>query len=129
MTMENSYEHLSGITANKQQLSDRFIFKEAAVKHIAQQIKKRGSGIGIRFGVKRVGCSGLMYVVDFIDEYNDDDYAFEINDRLMVYVDPISFPYVKGTCVDYKKKSLHEGFVFHNPNLKDTCGCGESFNV
>ena len=59
MTMENSYEHLSGITANKQQLSDRFIFKEAAVKHIAKQIKKRGSGIGIRFGVKRVGSKKI----------------------------------------------------------------------
>lgn len=109
--------------------SDRITFTKDAVDHITQQIKKRGSGIGIRFGIKKVGCSGLMYVFDFIDEYNKEDYAFDINEKLFAYVDHTSFPYVKGTNVDYQKKGLSEEFIFHNPNIKDTCGCGESFNI
>lgn len=127
--MERPYEILPSITSDNQPFRDRITFTDTAVEHIAQQIKKRGTGIGIKFSVKKVGCSGLMYVVDFIDEFNNDDYAFEIDDKLMVYVDHTSFPYVKGTSVDFQKKGLTEGFVFHNPNVKDTCGCGESFNI
>ncbi len=127
--MENTNPVLPNLNTNHLKLSDRITFTKAAVGHITQQIKKRGTGVGIKFGVKKVGCSGLMYVVDFIDKFNKDDYAFEINDRLCAYVDHTSFPYVKGTCVDYQKKGLSEEFIFHNPNIKDTCGCGESFNI
>ena len=127
--MEESYELLPAISANTQQVNDRVTFTQAAVTHIRQQIEKHGKGIGIKFGVKKVGCSGLMYIVDFIDEFNNDDNAFEIDDKLMVYIDHTSFPYVKGTRVDFQKKGLSEEFVFHNPNVKDVCGCGESFNI
>lgn len=127
--MESTKQILSNLSTNHLMHSDRITFTKAAVNHIAQQIKKRGTGIGIKFGVKKVGCSGLMYVVDFIDEFNKDDYAFEINDRHFAYVDHTSFPFIKGTCVDYQKKGLSEEFIFHNPNIKDTCGCGESFNI
>ncbi len=127
--MENTNQILPNLSTNHIKLSDHITFTKAAVDHITQQFKMRDTGVGIKFGVKKVGCSGLMYVIDFIDEFNKDDYAFEINDRLFAYVDHANFPFIKGTCVDYQKKGLSEEFIFHNPNIKDICGCGESFNI
>lgn len=102
---------------------------DAAIEHIQRQLAKRGSGIGIRLGVKTVGCSGLAYVVDFIDAVEEDDIVFDIAEGLRVAVAPKSYEYVKGTRLDYKTSGLNEGFEFKNPNVKETCGCGESFSV
>lgn len=101
---------------------------EAAAKHIARFIAKRGKGIGIRLGVRTSGCSGMAYKLEFADAANDEDIVFESH-GIKVLVDPKSLPYLAGTELDYTREGLNEGFKFNNPNVKDACGCGESFNV
>ena len=99
-----------------------------AIDRINSQLEKRGSGIGIRIGVKSTGCSGFSYVLEFVDisEPNDEVYKFE---NFSVFVDQKSLLYVSGLQIDYKKIDLNEGFEFINPNEKARCGCGESFTV
>ena len=101
---------------------------EAAAKHVANFLAKRGKGIGIRLGVKTSGCSGMAYKLEFADVAEPEDLVFESH-GLKVLVDPRSLPYIDGTELDYAKEGLNEGFKFNNPNVKDQCGCGESFNV
>ncbi|WP_107976613.1 iron-sulfur cluster assembly protein IscA [Neisseria mucosa] len=101
---------------------------ENAAKHINSYMTKRGKGLGVRLGVKTSGCSGMAYNLEFVDEVNDDDLIFEEHGA-RVYIDPKSLVYLDGTQVDYTKEGLQEGFKFENPNVKDSCGCGESFHV
>jgi iron-sulfur cluster assembly protein len=101
---------------------------ESAAKHVANFLAKRGKGIGIRLGVKTSGCSGMAYKLEFADAAEDEDIVFETQ-GLKVLVDPRSLPYIDGTELDYTKEGLNEGFKFNNPNIKDQCGCGESFTV
>ena len=101
---------------------------EAAAKHIASFLAKRGKGIGIRLGVRTSGCSGMAYKLEFADGPNPEDIEF-ISHGVKVLVDPKSLPYLSGTELDYAREGLNEGFKFNNPNVKDACGCGESFNV
>jgi len=101
---------------------------ESAAKHVAGFLAKRGKGIGIRLGVKTSGCSGMAYKLEFADGAEPDDLVFETQ-GLKVVVDPRSLPYIDGTELDYTREGLQEGFRFNNPNVKDQCGCGESFNV
>ena len=101
---------------------------ENAAKHINSYLTKRGKGLGVRLGVKTSGCSGMAYNLEFVDEVNDDDLIFEEHGA-RVYIDPKSLVYLDGTQVDYTKEGLQEGFKFENPNVKDSCGCGESFPV
>lgn len=101
---------------------------EAAAKKVQEQIAKRGKGLGIRLGVKTTGCSGLAYVLEFVDQERADDICVDCN-GCKLYVDPKSCPYLQGMTVDFVKKGLNEGFEFINPNAKDYCGCGESFRV
>lgn len=101
---------------------------ENAAKHINSYLTKRGKGLGVRLGVKTSGCSGMAYNLEFVDEVNEDDLIFEEHGA-RVYVDPKSLVYLDGTQVDYTKEGLQEGFKFENPNVKDSCGCGESFHV
>ena len=101
---------------------------ESAAKHVSNYIAKRGKGIGIRLGVKTSGCSGMAYKLEFADEVADDDIQFA-SGGVTVLVDPKSLPYVDGMVLDYAREGLNEGFKFNNPNVKDQCGCGESFNV
>jgi iron-sulfur cluster assembly protein len=101
---------------------------EAAANHVQAFLKNRDSGIGIRLGVRTSGCSGMAYVLEFADAQEDDDQIFELN-GVKVIVDPKSMLYLDGTELDYTKEGLNEGFKFNNPNVKDACGCGESFNV
>ena len=99
-----------------------------AVEHINKHIEKRGSGIGLRLGVRLTGCSGMAYQVDYVDELGENDHVFE--DRgIKVFVDPRSLPFVDGTQLDYVREGLNAGFKFKNPNEKAACGCGESFTV
>lgn len=104
------------------------IITENAAKHINSYLTKRGKGLGVRLGVKTSGCSGMAYNLEFVDEVNDDDLIFEEHGA-RVYIDPKSLVYLDGTQVDYTKEGLQEGFKFENPNVKDSCGCGESFHV
>jgi len=101
---------------------------EKAAKHVANYIARRGKGVGLRLGVRTSGCSGMAYKLEFADEIAADDVTFESH-GVTVIVDPKSLPYLEGTELDYAREGLNEGFKFNNPNVKDQCGCGESFNV
>jgi len=101
---------------------------DTAAKKIKSNLEKRGSGIGIRIGVRTTGCSGLAYVLEYVDAVNPEDIAFE-QDGFVIVVDPKSSVYLDGLEVDYVRQGLNEGFEFKNPQAKDYCGCGESFRV
>jgi iron-sulfur cluster assembly protein len=101
---------------------------ERAATHVANYIAKRGKGVGVRLGVRTSGCSGMAYKLEFADEVGPDDITFESR-GITVLIDPKSLPYLEGTELDYTREGLNEGFKFNNPNVKDQCGCGESFNV
>ena len=101
---------------------------ESAARHINSQIAKRGSGMALRLGVKRVGCSGLAYTFDIADQVGAGDHLFESHDARVV-IDADSLPYLDGSVVDFVREGLKETFKFDNPNIKNTCGCGESFGV
>jgi iron-sulfur cluster assembly protein len=101
---------------------------EAAADRVKKFIANRGKGVGLRLGVKTSGCSGMAYVVEFADQIEDDDMVYE-NHGVKVIVNPKSLVYLEGTELDYTREGLNEGFKFNNPNVKDSCGCGESFNV
>jgi iron-sulfur cluster assembly protein len=100
----------------------------AAARHVLGYIENRGKGIGIRLGVRTSGCSGMAYVLEFADEARPEDLVFDAQ-GVKVVVDPKSLLYLDGTELDYTREGLNEGFRFNNPNVKDACGCGESFNV
>jgi len=101
---------------------------EKAAKHVSNFIAKRGKGVGLRLGVKTTGCSGLAYKLEFADEAQPEDTQFESH-GVCVLIDPKSLAYLDGTELDFVREGLNEGFKFNNPNEKDRCGCGESFNV
>ena len=101
---------------------------EAAARHVNRYLAKRGKGVGVRLGVKTTGCSGLAYQLEYVDELAPEDVVFE-GHGVKVLVDPKSLPYIDGTELDFVREGLKEGFKFNNPNIKDQCGCGESFNV
>ena len=101
---------------------------DRAAEHVQRYIQKRGKGVGLRLGVKTTGCSGLAYKLEFADDILPEDAAFESN-GVRVLIDPKSLAYLDGTELDFVKEGLNEGFKFNNPNEKDRCGCGESFNV
>ena len=101
---------------------------DSAAKKIKIQLQKRGRGQGIRIGVRTTGCSGLAYVLEYIDVLNPEDMAFE-QDGFIVVVDPKSLTLMDGIEIDYVRQGLNEGFEFINPNEKDRCGCGESFRI
>jgi len=103
---------------------------DTAAKKIKQQLTKRGRGVGIRIGVKTTGCSGLAYVLEYVDEYTAEtgvtNYA---QTDFVVLIDAKSLVYLNGLTMDWVRNGLNEGFDFVNPNEKDRCGCGESFRI
>ncbi len=102
---------------------------DAAARHVSSMIEKRGQGIGLRIGTKKSGCTGFAYVVDYADDLEEGDQVFESH-GVKVVVDDLSLPRIDGMEVDFVKSSLlNQGFEFRNPNIKDQCGCGESFSV
>ncbi|WP_115717726.1 iron-sulfur cluster assembly protein IscA [Gallaecimonas mangrovi] len=101
---------------------------ETAANRVSTFLANRGKGVGVRLGVRTTGCSGLAYVLEFVDGTNPDDEVFE--DRgVKVIIDHKSLVYLDGTELDFVKEGLNEGFQFNNPNTKGECGCGESFTV
>ena len=101
---------------------------QSAAQHVARHLAKRGKGIGLRLGVRTSGCSGLAYKLEYADETRPEDVTF-VSNGITVIVDPKSLPYLEGTELDFTREGLQEGFKFNNPNVKDACGCGESFTV
>ena len=101
---------------------------EVAAQRVQGFLDSRGKGIGLRLGVKTTGCSGLAYVIEFVDELQTEDSVFE-SKGIKVVVDPKSLIFLDGTEVDFAREGLNEGFQFKNPNAKDECGCGESFTI
>jgi iron-sulfur cluster assembly protein len=99
-----------------------------AAERVDKYLKNRGKGIGLRLGVKTTGCSGMAYTLEFLDQQNREDVVFESN-NIKIYVDPKSLVYIDGTELDFTREGINEGFKFNNPNVKDECGCGESFTV
>ncbi len=101
---------------------------DKAAEHVQGYLAQRGKGIGLRLGVRTTGCSGMAYVLEFADEVAANDHVFEDN-NVTVVVDEKSLVYLAGTELDFGKEGLNEGFRFRNPNVKDECGCGESFTI
>jgi iron-sulfur cluster assembly protein len=101
---------------------------EKAATHVKNHLAKRGKGVGLRLGVRTSGCSGMAYKLEYADAAQPDDLLFESH-GVKVVIDPKSLPYLEGTELDFAREGLNEGFKFNNPNVKDECGCGESFNV
>ena len=101
---------------------------ERAANHVADFLAKRGKGVGLRLGVRTSGCSGMAYKLEYADAVNPEDHTFESH-GVKVVVDPKSLSYIDGTELDFAREGLSEGFKFSNPNVKNECGCGESFNV
>jgi len=101
---------------------------EPAAKHVRAFLENRGKGIGLRLGIKTSGCSGMAYVLEFVDQLNEDDTVFDDKD-VKIIVDQKSLTYLDGTELDFVKEGLNEGFQFNNPNTDGECGCGESFSV
>ena len=102
---------------------------DLAAARIKRALDKRGSGQGIQVGVKTTGCSGLAYVLEYVDNPNLHCVRHYDTNGVRVFVDPKNLPYVDGMIIDYVRQGLNEGFEFRNPNERDRCGCGESFRV
>ena len=104
------------------------LLTEPAAERVRNHLEARGSGLGLRIGVKKTGCNGFAYVVNYADEVREDDRVFEAR-GITVVVDEQSLPLIDGTEVDFVKEGLNEAFKFRNPNVSGECGCGESFSV
>jgi iron-sulfur cluster assembly protein len=120
------------IAASQVETGDEFVMAisltEAAAKRVRSFLESRGQGVGLRLGIKKTGCSGFAYVVNYAEKIDRQDVVFE--DRgVKVVVDSESLKYIDGTVVDFVKQGLNEAFRFRNPNIKGECGCGESFTV
>ncbi len=101
---------------------------ENAAQHVQNFLIKRGKGVGLRLGVRTSGCSGMAYKLEFADMVDEQDLQF-VSNGVTLLVDQQSLPYIDGMELDYTREGLNEGFKFNNPNVKDACGCGESFTV
>lgn len=104
------------------------LLTESAADRVRSHLAQRGAGLGLRVGIKKTGCSGFAYVVNYADEIHPEDAVFEAR-GVKVVVDPLSLPLIDGTLVDFVKQGLNEAFKFQNPKAKGECGCGESFSV
>ncbi|HEX4911440.1 MAG TPA: iron-sulfur cluster assembly protein IscA [Permianibacter sp.] len=102
---------------------------ESAAERVRKFLANRGKGVGVRLGVKTTGCSGLSYVLEFVDEVNEAEDAVFTDKGVNVIIDKKSLVFLDGTELDFTREGLNEGFKFNNPNVKGECGCGESFTV
>ena len=113
-----------------QNTSESITMTDAALKHVRAQLQKRNTSKGVRFGVKKVGCSGFAYVVNFLEEDpTAEDQEFKVAEGVSIFVDKKYISMLQGTRLDYIKQGLNSGFEFHNPNSTGSCGCGESFSI
>lgn len=101
---------------------------DSATKQIERQLVKRGSGVGLRLGVKKSGCSGFAYTIDYADSINEDDRVFD-QGSVKVVIAVGDLPFLDGIEIDFRREGISEAFKFNNPNVQASCGCGESFSV
>lgn len=104
-------------------------FSESAVKHLVTYLGKNPDQMGVRLSVKKTGCSGLSYVIDYVNSPLEGDIVMPLSGDYLVCIDKSSYPFLKNMTVDYVKQGLNYKFVFNNPNQTGQCGCGESFTV
>ena len=110
------------------QMNNSVSLTESAARQISKQLDGRGHGVGLRLGVKEAGCTGYAYTLGFVDKLEEGDAVFEQH-GVKVIVSEKDVPYLKGIELDYSREGINEAFKFNNPNVKDQCGCGESFQV
>ncbi len=120
---------MSEVTYHTPSSAPAFVLTQSAREHVLSYLAKKPDTKGIRFSVKKTGCSGLSYVVDYIDAPHPDDIILPLTEEYVMCLDKKSYPFLKGIEVDYVKKGLNYQFEFHNPNQTGQCGCGESFTV
>ncbi|APR66617.1 MAG: iron-sulfur cluster assembly accessory protein [Alcanivorax sp.] len=102
---------------------------DTAIAHIRKQLIKNANMAGIRLGVKKSGCSGFKYDIEFVEQATDGDQTIQVADDVALFVSEEARPYLRGTVIDFTKEGLNSTIKFNNPNAKDLCGCGESFSV
>lgn len=115
--------------AESKSKGDPLYLTPAAIKHFKKILAKQMGEKSFRLRVKRSGCSGFTYVVDYIDSFDSEDLKFSIDNDLVVFVDRASFPILQGVCIDYVQNGLNGALKFINPNQTAVCGCGESFSI
>ena len=120
---------MSEVLQHRSTSTPRIHFSEAAIKHVIAYLDKHTDYLGVRLAVKKTGCSGLSYVVDYVKEPVDTDLKLALTENYSVWVDKSSYPFLHNMDVDYVKQGLNFKFVFNNPNQTGQCGCGESFTV
>lgn len=120
---------MSDVMQHVSNINPEINFSESAVKHLLSYLEKQPEYVGVRLSVKKTGCSGLSYVVDYVNAPLDGDMVFPLAGDYLVYVDKSSYPFLKNMSVDYVKQGLNYKFIFNNPNQTGQCGCGESFTV
>ena len=104
------------------------LLTQSAATRVRTYLEKRGHGVGLRVGVRRSGCNGWAYTIDYAESVAEGDIVFD-HGGVKVVVDAESLELIDGTEVDFVKEGLNEAFKFRNPNVKGECGCGESFSV
>lgn len=100
-----------------------------AINHFKDKLAEKPEAKGVRISVKPSGCSGYMYVLDYVDTPEDNDTLIEVNENLTLFIDTASLPVINGTEIDFVKQGLNANIQFRNPNVTGECGCGESFTV
>lgn len=120
---------MNEVVRHSAQTSANITLSDNAKRHILSYLTQQGSSHGIRLSVKKTGCSGLSYVVDYVQSPELDDITQHLVDDYWIYLDRKSYPYLKGMSIDYVKQGLNQKLVFTNPNQTGQCGCGESFTV
>lgn len=111
------------------ELTPEISFTESAIKHLISYLQKNTEHAGVRLSVKKTGCSGFSYVVDYVQAPESGDLVMPLNENYVVCVDKASYPFLRNMNVDYVKQGLNYKFIFNNPNQTGQCGCGESFTV
>jgi iron-sulfur cluster assembly accessory protein len=120
---------MSEVMQHKVSESTVVTLSQAAIDHILLYLSKNKENRGVRFTLKKSGCSGYTYIVEYITDKTDMDLVQSLSDDYILCVDKESLPYLKGMHVDYVKHGLNSKFVFNNPNQTGQCGCGESFTI
>jgi iron-sulfur cluster assembly protein len=120
---------MSEVMQHTSTLNPNIRFSDSAIKHLRSYLAKNASYRGVRLSVKKTGCSGFSYVVDYVTEPMEKDIMMPLSEDYCVWVDKTSLPFLKDMDVDYVRQGLNWKFVFNNPNQTGQCGCGESFTV